>query len=167
MRGHVLGALAALWLCAAALEPAGAQTLPSLSPSFPSSAAPRVSPPASRAVAVDPAITARAREWLHRMQTANIDRLQLDARMNGILTKTKIAQIAAALSPLGEPTNFTFLRKLQNKTGTAYVYGATFKAHPAMWLFSLDSAQKINGLVIRPLDAPRAPGAAPSGRPLL
>ena len=95
------------------------------------------------------------------MQTGNVDRSQLDARMNGILTEQKIAQVAAQLGPLGEPKNFTFLRKLQSKTGTAYIYGATFKAHPAMWVFALDPTQRINGLVIRPLDAV-APAHGPS-----
>ena len=89
---------------------------------------------------------------------------KLDARMNGILTDQKIAQIAAQLGPLGEPKNFTFLRMLQSKTGTAYIYGATFKAHPAMWVFALDPTRKINGLVIRPLDtvAPAQASARPS-----
>ncbi len=99
---------------------------------------------------VDPAVTARAADWLHRVQTANIDRSQLDARMNALLTDELTKQVAAQYGPLGEPQQFKFVEKKSVAGSIAYVYHAKFTSGSLYWIFSIDDAGKVNGLRFLP-----------------
>jgi len=107
-------------------------------------------PTPSASAAADPAITARAKEWLHRLETADIDRTQLNAQMDAFLTPDTAKQLAAKIGTLGDPTSFVFVSK-QTASGFAiYTYRATFNAATLNEIFVLDSAGKIGGLRLAP-----------------
>jgi len=107
--------------------------------------------PAPAAAAEDPAITARAKDWLHRLQTGDIDRTQLDAKMNALLTADMARQGASMFGAWGDPVAFTYVGKQTILTdNTAYVYHVTFKAHVCNEIFVLDKDGKISGLRLAP-----------------
>src|SRR5690349_8376677 len=111
-------------------------------------AAPEVLPasgPASLPVA-DSAITAKAKEWFHRLQTGQIDRSQLDAQVNTQLTDAMIRQQTVALTPLGDPTSFTYVRTYPLSDALEYDFMLQFKAARVIELISFDSGGKIAGL---------------------
>lgn len=100
---------------------------------------------------VDAAILLRAKEWLHRLQTGDIDRSQLDAKVNAALTADVVKQTSAQFSPLGDPVTFTFLGKQPVGTGmTAYVYRVVFKSATLNEVFVLDKDGKISGIQFPP-----------------
>jgi hypothetical protein len=105
------------------------------------------SPVPAAAAAADPAITARAKEWLHRLQTGDIDRTQLDAKMDSLLTPAMAKQISSTFGPWGDPVAFTYVGK-QTILGdnTAYVFHVAFKANACNEIFVLDKDGKISGL---------------------
>jgi hypothetical protein len=104
-------------------------------------------PAAAAAAAADPAIMARAKEWLHRIQTGDIDRTQLDSKMDSLLTPTMTKQISSTFGPWGDPVAFTYVGK-QTILGdnTAYVFHVVFKANACNEIFVLDKDGKISGL---------------------
>jgi hypothetical protein len=105
------------------------------------------SPAPAPAPSADPAITARAKEWLHRIQTGDIDRTQLDSKMDSLLTPTMTKQISSTFGPWGDPVAFTYVGK-QTILGdnTAYVFHVVFKANACNEIFVLDKDGKISGL---------------------
>lgn len=95
--------------------------------------------------------TALAKDWLHRLQTASIDRTQLDATMNAALTDDVASQFAARYGPLGDPTDFTFVDTKTAEDYTAYTYRVTFKSTTLSWVFAQDNKGKIGGLRLSPI----------------
>ena len=95
--------------------------------------------------------TARAKDWLHRLQTANIDRAQLDPDMNAALTDDLASQFAARYGPLGDPTEFTFVDTKAASDYTAYTYKVTLKKTTLSWVFAQNAAGKIGGLRLSPI----------------
>lgn len=93
---------------------------------------------------------ARAKEWLHRIQTGTIDRTQLDDQMNTLLSDSLVTQVAAQIGPLGEPSTLTFVDQRRIGTATAYRFLATFKAAKLYELLALNDAGKISGLRFLP-----------------
>jgi len=116
MRFHLLTILAACTVMpSVVLAQASPSPTPEASPSA-SSASPAatIAPGAASSPAagsVDPAITARAKEWAHRIAKDDLDRSQLDAQMNAALTDAVAKQVAGQVAPLGDPTSFTFVSK--------------------------------------------------------
>jgi hypothetical protein len=104
----------------------------------------------SPAPVADPAITARALEWLRRLQTGSIDRSQLNAAVNGQLTETLTKSVAAQVGPLGTPTAFALFDRRSVAGTTAYMYRATFASSSLFFVFALDQAGKISGLRFLP-----------------
>ena len=141
MRASSLGALAALF----AIFNASAVRAQTTAPAPAASASP------ASAQAADPAIIARAKEWLHRLQTGDIDRSQLTAKMNEALTPDVIKQISAKFGPLGDPQTFAPLGQ-QSVPGdmTAYVYRVTFKSTTLNEVFVLDKDGKVAGVQLPP-----------------
>ncbi len=119
--------------------PGRAQTAPAQS-SAPSSAAPQV----------DPKVTAIAKDWLHRIQTANVDRSQLTDEMNTALTPSLVQQVAAQLAPLGDPTAVSFVGSNTVQGVTIYHFVLTFKMVTINELLGIDAAGKIAGLRFTP-----------------
>ena len=118
----------------------------------PAGPAPSASPAASPAPAVTPsaATTARAKEWLHRIQTDTIDRTQLASDVNSALTDDLAKALATQLGPLGDPTAFDFLDSAPVPDGTAYRYKATFKSTALIMIFAQNAAGTITGMRFLP-----------------
>jgi hypothetical protein len=134
--------------------PGRAQTAPAQS-SAPSSTAPQV----------DPKVTAIAKDWLYRIQTANVDRSQLTDQMSAALTPSLVQHVAAQLAPLGDPTTVVFVGSKTVQGVTVYQFVLTFKTATVNELVGIDSAGKIAGLRFTPAQQPneaksRARGAA-------
>ena len=128
-----------------------AQTTSTAAPSsMPSPAA--SAPEATPAPGPSPtaAITARAKDWLHRVQTGNVDRSQLSAKMNSAFTDAQVKQVASQTGAFGDPTSFAFVDSRIVQGVTVYQYRAVFKSITATWIFALDSDGKIAGMFLRP-----------------
>jgi hypothetical protein len=107
------------------------------------------SPAPAQASYADPAT--RAREWLHRLQTGDIDRSQLTATMNADLTPDVIKQISEKFGPLGDPQSFTPLgQESVPDNETEYVYRVVFKTETVNEVFVLDKDGKIAGIQFPP-----------------
>lgn len=104
----------------------------------------------SPAAGEDPNVTARAKEWLQRMQTGDVDRSQLDAQANSLLTADVVAQAKREFSPVGTPTSFQYAGKKQAQGYTTYEYRVVFKDSVAKWLFVFGPDGKISGLRLTP-----------------
>jgi CubicO group peptidase (beta-lactamase class C family) len=102
----------------------------------------------------DPDITARAREWLGRLQSGNIDRSQLGAQMNAALTPAVLAQVKRQLSAFGTPNAFQYAGKTPRGTYTEYDYRVTFAKGVQKWLFVLGADRKIAGMRLLPWQTP-------------
>lgn len=149
MRPRKLAAIALLTLIGGpSVALAQATTAPAMPAPPPAAPGAPASPDgmAPAAPSVDPAIATRAKDWFRRLQTANVDRSQLDDTMNSALTDAELKQVAAEYGPLGEPTTFTFVEKRHIGANTGYRFRATFKAATIDWLFALDDGGKISGL---------------------
>ncbi len=108
------------------------------------------SAPSSAPVQVDPKVTAIAKDWLHRVQTANVDRSQLTDQMNAALTPALVQQVAAQLAPLGDPTAVSFVGSQTVQGVTIYHFVLTFKAGTVNEFLGIDAAGKIAGLRFTP-----------------
>lgn len=139
MRLHVRAALCALVTCLALPVGVAAQASPTLPPS-------PVASPANADAGTE--VAARAKEWLHRLQTGDIDRSQLDAAMNSAMTPAVIKQIAADYGPLGDPQSFTFIgsQPVGDKGVVAYVYRVALKSATLNEIFAVDKDGKIGGI---------------------
>jgi hypothetical protein len=98
----------------------------------------------------DPAITARAKEWLHRFETNDIDRSQLTQTMSTALTPELTAQAQLQFAPLGMPQSLSFRGKLEDGTSTIYRYLAKFSAGTFVILIGIDTNGKISGYRLLP-----------------
>ena len=143
MRLHVMGLVSILsvLLGVGAIRAAMADTSPS--PSASASAASVQSTGADTA--------ARAKDWLHRFQTGDIDRSQLNEKMNAVLTPDVIKQISEKYAPLGDPESFTPLGQQSVPVDmTAYVYRVVFKTATLNEVFVLDRDGKVAGIQFPP-----------------
>lgn len=117
---------------------------------FPGSAAVASAPSAAIAAPslpiADSHITAKAEEWFHRLQTGEIDRSQLDAQLNASLTDDIVARETKALTPLGDPSAFHFVRTYPLDGALEYDFLLRFKAVRIIELISFDVRGKIAGL---------------------
>ncbi len=98
----------------------------------------------------DPAVTARVRDWLNRLETGNIDRSQLDATMNAKLTPQLVTAVKQQISILGTPQRLVYLGKTNANGVTVYDYRAVFSAVSFTLRFGVDRAGKIAGLRLAP-----------------
>ena len=93
----------------------------------------------------DYAVTVRAKEWVHRLQTADIDRTQLTPEMSQALTATLVQQVAGEVGTLGAPLTFQFAGKQAGAGFTAYAYRVEFRAGVRRFIIAIDGAGKIGG----------------------
>ncbi len=96
----------------------------------------------------DPAITALARQWVHRMQTGDIDKSQLSAAFAKHLTPQGVAGMKEGLAPLGNPTSFVYRGKSKANGATAYQYSVGFKGATLDLTIAVDDQGKISELGI-------------------
>jgi hypothetical protein len=144
MRLRIVGVacmLSALLLTPVNVSAADASPSPTLSPT---------TSPAGPSADTD--VATRAKEWLHRLQTGNIDRSQLDTAMNSAMTPDVIKQIADKFGPLGDPQAFTPLgsQSVGGGGATAYVYRVAFKSATLNEVFVVDKDGKIGGIQFPP-----------------
>ena len=114
------------------------------------SPAPTSSAAVSPAPTDDKTVAARAREWFGRLQRGDIDRAQLTKEMNDGLPADKVAQLSAALKPLGEPQSFTLIDKTPRGRFTVYRYHLDVTGGALTFSFVLDPAAMIAGLFVTP-----------------
>jgi hypothetical protein len=126
---------------------AAAQSTPAPSTPAPSPAAPEAS---ASPLSVDPAVTTRAKDWYHRIQTANFDRTQLTPEASTLLTDALVKGVAAKIAPLGDPTGFEIVDEKTEAPNTAYIYKLTFASGTLYFVFVLNDSGKISGLYLKP-----------------
>ncbi|HYL27509.1 MAG TPA: hypothetical protein VEW74_06710 [Candidatus Nitrosotalea sp.] len=114
------------------------------------SPSPMPSPTTAAPAVTDPAVMARAKDWLHQIQTGKVDRSQLTDKMNAELTDATLTSVSAQIGQLGDPTSFTLTKKLAQGSLTIYVYTATFASVTLSEIFVLDQNDKIAGLLLKP-----------------
>jgi len=102
------------------------------------------------AAASDPAVMARAKDWLHQIQIGKVDRSQLTDKMNAALTDATLSQVSSQIGSLGAPTSFTLTKKLTQGSLTIYIYTVAFPSLTISETFVLDQDGKIAGLLLRP-----------------
>ncbi|MBV9972414.1 MAG: beta-lactamase family protein [Candidatus Eremiobacteraeota bacterium] len=99
----------------------------------------------------DLSVTARAKEWIGRIQTGRIDRSQLSATMSKALTPDLVAGAKAQFGRLGPARTLTYLGKSTQGASTVYVYRVDFARDSLNLILSIDVAGKIDGLLFRPI----------------
>jgi len=92
--------------------------------------------------------TARATEWLHRLQTGKIDRTQLTPAVDKGLTVTVVERLEDELGPLGDPVALNLTETKPPVAGnTPYIFKVDFKNDATIYfIFVLDTSGKISGL---------------------
>ena len=91
-------------------------------------------------------IVSQAKEWFHRFQAGDIDRSQLDARMNSELTQRMITDESGKLKPLGDPASFTFLRTHPVVDSMGYDFMLDFGNERILETLAYDAEGKIAGI---------------------
>jgi hypothetical protein len=116
--------------------------------------------PATSAPTADPKIDARAKDLLGQAQAGNFDRSQFTSDMSAALSDTVVANVKAALAPLGTPNTIALRAHYDVDGNSVYLYRLTFK--DASWneQLALGADGKITGLYFRP-----APPAAATSLP--
>jgi hypothetical protein len=88
---------------------------------------------------VDPAITARATEWLHRFQTGDVDRSQMTAEAIAAYTNPYLQQLNSWAKLLGDPIEpLRFTGRDVGAKITIYMYAVTYASNKtAIWDFAM------------------------------
>lgn len=143
VRLRARAAFCALVTCLALPAGVAAQASPTPAPS-------PVASPANADTGTE--VAARAKEWLHRLQTGDIDRTQLDAAMNSALTPDVVKQAAAKFGPLGDPQSFAFVgsQPVGGDGAVAYVYRVVFTSVTLDEVFVVNKDGKIGGIHFPP-----------------
>ncbi|HVR47902.1 MAG TPA: hypothetical protein VMT95_14820 [Candidatus Binatia bacterium] len=94
----------------------------------------------------DAAVTARAKDWLHQIQTGKVDRTQLTDKMNAAPTDSTLANVSVQLAPLGDPTSFTLSAKTTKDVYTVYLFKVQWPSVTLSETFAVDQSGKIAGL---------------------
>lgn len=95
----------------------------------------------------NPAVTTLAMQWVHRVQTAQIDRSQLDGALNRKLTNQAIGTMRAQLAPLGDPTGIAYGGGHIVRGQNVYRYVVVFPNTAVQEYIVLGQGGKIAGLL--------------------
>jgi len=98
----------------------------------------------------DPAIRARAREWLERLRAGKIDAGQLTPQMGAALTPAVLRNSANFLNAAGTVTAFKLTAVKHEGEYRVYIYTATTPGTQMVFSFTLDREDKIAGLFLTP-----------------
>lgn len=98
----------------------------------------------------DPAITARVRDVYAQTIAKKIDRAQYAPATSAALTDALVAQVGTQLAPLGTPTAFVYLSKIEANGSTAYIYRVVAPGGNLRMTLSLNADGKIEGLLFGP-----------------
>lgn len=103
----------------------------------------------------DPTVTARVREQWSEFVSGHVDRSLYDANLSAKLPDALVAQVAAQLASLGQPTAFVFVGSLPRTTpGTAYQYRVIAPGGTTLMTIAFSGADKIDGIFFKPDDGP-------------
>jgi hypothetical protein len=91
------------------------------------------------AVGEDPNITALVEQWVHRLDTGNIDRSQLNAK----LPDEELSEDEQAIQNRGQLTAAVYRHKAAGNGGTAYLYVLQFQGGVMTLAVTIDPAGKI------------------------
>jgi hypothetical protein len=94
----------------------------------------------------DAATTARAKDWLHQVQTGKIDSTQLTDKLNAAITDSTLSSVSAQLAALGTPTSFTLASTSTKDVYTIYVFTVQWPSITLSETFAVDPTGKIAGL---------------------
>ncbi len=97
----------------------------------------------------DPAVTARAKDWLRQLQTGTVDLAYVDAPFARILTPDVLANIKAGLAGAGEPTDWVYLGAQRVAGAVISSYGIRLGGEPHTWSVGLTSDGKIAGSLMK------------------
>jgi cellulase/cellobiase CelA1 len=90
----------------------------------------------------DAAVTHRAREWIGRFQTGDIDRSQLTSDLSATLDKTAVAQIKSVL-PKGPPSAVYIVNKDSASGNNLYIFNVTWPDGTLQFSFGITAGGKI------------------------
>jgi len=99
---------------------------------------------------VDQAVTVRAIDWLHRLQTGDVDRTQLTLAFNKVLTPDRVQGIVERLRPLGKVTRYAFVGEATSHGVRAYQFSVDFAAAKYIYLFEVDDKDEVAGILLTP-----------------
>ena len=113
--------------------------------------APTAAPSARPTPSVPAATIARAKGWLHRLQTAEIDRAQLTPKMQAALAPAAAKAFAEKIGPFGTIETFLPTEEHHVEGNTAYVFDVGFQnGTSAYFVFETnDISGKISGLNLK------------------
>lgn len=141
----------------AAVEPSPAPAPSSLTTNAPAQGVPATSAPGATgspvpvpAPSVDQAVTVRAMDWLHRLQTGNVDRTQITIEFNRVLTPDRVKGIAQQLRSLGKVKSYAFVGHARSHGVSAYQYSVEFAAAKYLYLFEVDEKDQVAGILLSP-----------------
>lgn len=103
------------------------------------------SAPPSPAPGEDPEVTARAKDWWHRLQTGTVDLARVDARFAHMLTPEFLAQVKASLAGQGTPTDWIYIGSTAVPGATVYRYWVRVGGVPHVWSVGLTPGGMIAG----------------------
>ncbi len=93
----------------------------------------------------DPAVTARAKDWLARLQSGNVDPSMVTPGFAKLLTPNFVAQVKASLAGSGTATGWTYLGSQAVPGATVYRYRIVLGGVPHIWMLGLAPDGKIAG----------------------
>jgi hypothetical protein len=97
------------------------------------------------------AILPRAKQWMQRVQTGQIDRSQLEPATSSQLTPALVQSMKKSYGPLGAAVAVTFVNEQSLAGGnTAYNYRVRFRRFTLLEKLIVDSSGKISGLSFTP-----------------
>jgi hypothetical protein len=133
-------------------QPTPMQPIPPTPTTAPSSTmAPSASPTPSAPPRSGQSVLPLAKQWVHRVQTGQINRSQLEATTSSQLTPSLVTRMKNTYGRLGTPLSVTFVNEQSLGAGnTAYSYRVRFRRVTVMERLVLDSAGKISGLSFAP-----------------
>jgi hypothetical protein len=108
----------------------------------PAQSAAAASPTAAPNPSTDAAVTARAREWIGRFQSGDIDRSQLTSDLSATLDKTAVAQIKSVL-PKGTPSAVYIVNKDSASGNNLYIFNVTWPDGTLQFSFGITAGGKI------------------------
>jgi CubicO group peptidase (beta-lactamase class C family) len=91
----------------------------------------------------DPAVTARAKEWYHRLQTGTVDLTQATPAFAARLTPDLLAQIHAGMAGTSEPTDWIYLGARSANGVTISTYWIRIDGAVHTWSIGLTHDGKI------------------------
>jgi CubicO group peptidase (beta-lactamase class C family) len=92
-----------------------------------------------------PAVTARAKDWWHRLQTGTVDLSQVEEHFAQRLTPELLAQVKASVAQLGAPTDWIYQGSQSVPGGVVYRYWIRVDGIPHVWSIVLTPDNKIAG----------------------